>query len=87
MKKLVVLLGVVLFIGVVVYSTIAPAQVECEVCMEFDGQRVCRLGAGESEEAAARAAQESVCGGNAFGMSEVIVCRGAEPLSVTCTGS
>ncbi|MQA89062.1 MAG: hypothetical protein GEU90_02325 [Gemmatimonas sp.] len=81
----VVLLGIALFVGVVVYSTFASAQVECEVCLEFDGEMVCRRGAGESEEAATRAAQESACGGNASGMSEVIACRAAVPVRLQCS--
>ncbi|MEX2581941.1 MAG: hypothetical protein WD766_01630 [Gemmatimonadota bacterium] len=83
--KWVVILGIVLFVGVVIYGTIAPAQVECEVCLEFDGEMVCRRGAGDSEESALRAAQESVCGGNVSGMSEVIACRAAVPLRAQCT--
>jgi hypothetical protein len=83
--KWAVFLGIVLFIGVVIYSTLASAQVECEVCLEFDGETVCRRGAGDSEETATRAAQESVCGGNANGMSEVIACRAAIPTRVQCS--
>lgn len=81
----IVILGLIVFAGGVMYMTISPAQVQCEVCMDFDGERVCRRGAGETEEAARQAAQESVCGGNAFGMSEVIVCRGREPESLQCS--
>ncbi|MEX2572406.1 MAG: hypothetical protein WD737_13995 [Gemmatimonadota bacterium] len=85
--KWIVILGIILFAGVVVYSTIARAQVECEVCLEFDGNLVCRRGAGGTVEEAQRAAQESVCGGNASGMSETIACRNAPPAEVQCTGA
>ena len=85
--KWVVIAGVLLFIGFVVYGSIAPVQSQCEVCLEFDGQLVCRMGAGPTDEEAARAAQESACGGNVSGMSEMIACRAAMPASVECTSS
>jgi len=83
--KWVVILGVMLFLGFVVYGTIGPVQSQCEVCLEFDGELVCRRGAGATEEAALQAAQESVCGGNASGMSEVIACRAATPVRSSCS--
>jgi hypothetical protein len=83
--KWIVILGVVLFFGYIVYSTIAPVTTQCEVCLDFDGQLVCRSGAGATEEEATRAAQESACGGNVSGMSESIACRAAMPASVQCS--
>lgn len=84
MKKF-VLLGLLLFGGLVVYLTVTPVQSQCEVCLEFDGELVCRRGAGPDENAARQAAQESVCGGNAQGMSESIACRNAVPVRVQCS--
>jgi hypothetical protein len=83
--KIVVLLGLLAFVAGVIYMTAKPAQSQCEVCMEFDGEMVCRKGAGATEEEARRAAQESACGGNAIGMSELIICRGREPDRVQCS--
>ena len=83
--KWMVLLGLVLFAATVVYLTITPVQSHCEVCLEFDGELVCRRGAGETEQAARQAAQESACGGNSNGMSELIACRAAVPVRVQCT--
>ena len=84
--KWVVIAGVLLFIGYVVYGSLSGVQARCEVCLEFDGQLVCRTGAGPTEQEAAQAAQESACGGNvAGGMSELIECRARTPASVTCT--
>lgn len=83
--KWVVILGVLLFIGYVVYGSVSRAQSRCEVCLEFNGEQVCRRGAGPTREEAQQAAQESACGGNARGMSEVIACRNAVPVSVQCS--
>lgn len=83
--KWIVIGGFVLFMAAVMYSTIAPVEAQCEVCLEFDGELVCRMGAGATVEAAQQAAQESACGGNAPGMDAIIACRNAVPVEVQCT--
>lgn len=82
--KWIVVLGVLLFASYVVYGTVTRSQVSCEVCLEFEGETVCRRGAGPSQEEALRAAQESACGGNVSGMSELIACRNARPVRAQC---
>lgn len=81
-----IVLGVLAFIGLVVYLSIPQDPVRCEVCLEFDGNLVCRKGVGATEEEARRAAQESACGGNAQGMSELIACRNRVPDRLACSG-
>ena len=83
--KLAVILGMLLFMGYVVYGTVTRTQVSCEVCLEFDGEMVCRRGAGTTQEEAQLSAQESACGGNAMGMSESIACRNRTPDRLQCT--
>ena len=82
--KLLIVLGVLLFVGYVIYGTTSRAQVACEVCLEFNGEMVCRRGAGTNTAEAQQAAQESACGGNARGMSESIACRNRAPDRLTC---
>ncbi len=79
-----IILGVLLFVGFVMYSTVSRAEVSCEVCLEFDGELVCRKGGGATETEALQAAQESACGGNAQGMSENIACRNQTPRRAQC---
>ena len=43
------------------------------------------MGAGPTREAAASAAQESVCGGNAMGMIIAERCRARPPERLTCS--
>jgi hypothetical protein len=85
--KWAVTLGVILFVAFLAYRTIAPVQAQCEVCLQFGDELVCRRGAGATQDEARRAAQESVCGGNASGMSAMIACRNAEPVRVECGGT
>jgi hypothetical protein len=82
--KWTIVLAVLLFAGYVLYGTMSGGQVSCEVCLEFDGETVCRRGAGATEAEARAAAQESACGGQARGMSEIIACRNGEPLRAQC---
>lgn len=81
----VVVLAVLMFAGYVVYGTVTRTAASCEVCLEFDGERVCRRGAGATVEEARQAAQESACGGQARGMSEIIACRNQPPVAVQCS--
>ena len=46
-------IAVVAFLGYVMYSSVAPATVSCEVCLVFGGEEVCRMGAGPTPEVAA----------------------------------
>ena len=73
------------FMGLVVYASIPKTAHSCEVCLEFNAERVCRTGVGNSHDEARKAAQESTCGGNVRGMSESIACANAEPVKLTCT--
>lgn len=83
----IVVLGLLAFMGFVVYSTMTRTGVSCEVCLRFGEELVCRKGAGTTEAEAMQAAQESACGGNAQGMSESIACRNQTPERALCTTS
>jgi hypothetical protein len=81
---LLVLTAMILFMGGVVWSTMSGVETECEVCLTFGTEQVCRSGRGASEVEALQAAQESVCGGNTSGMAEIIACRNATPDRAFC---
>jgi hypothetical protein len=83
--KWLILAAMLLFLGYIVYDSIARVEAQCEVCLEFRGELTCRLGAGATEEEARQAAQESACGGNVSGMSELIACRNRTPDRMTCS--
>lgn len=85
--RLLVILGVLLFVGYVMYGSVSRAEVSCEACLRFEGDLVCRRGAGPTEAEARAAAIESACGGNARGMSDVIACRNREPERIQCSTS
>jgi hypothetical protein len=87
MKPSVILLitvAVLAFMGTVVWTTLGSAEVQCEVCLVFDGVETCRLGRGSTEDEALAAAKQSACGGNTSGMAEAIACQNRQPDRATC---
>jgi hypothetical protein len=73
-----------LFIAGVVYFSMTIAQQECEVCMTFMSQSVCRTAASGTREASIESAVTSACGTLASGMTESIRCSNTKPDRVTC---
>ena len=73
-----------LFIGVVVYRSLTIAQYECEVCVTFQGQTVCRTAASGTRETSIESAVTSACGTLASGMTESIRCQNTRPDRATC---
>lgn len=76
--------GILAFMGAVVWGTLRGAEVECEVCLVFDGEEVCRLGRAQSQAEALAAAHQSACGGNTSGMAESIACMNRLPDRSSC---
>lgn len=73
-----------IFIAVVVYLSMTIARQECEVCLTFMNQSVCRTAASGTREASIESAVTSACGTLASGMTESIRCSNTEPDRVTC---
>jgi hypothetical protein len=76
----------VVFIAVVVYRSIRIPTVECEVCVTFNQETVCRTASSGTREIAVESAVTSACGTLAAGMTESIRCQNTTPDRVQCTG-
>ncbi len=83
-KKLgfLILLGAVLFIGFLYYSSKQQSQFRVEVCMEFQGRSDCRTASGPTEQQALRTATENACALISSGMTDSIACGNTPPKSV-----
>jgi hypothetical protein len=79
-----VIVGIVLVVGYLIVGSRSLVQAECEVCVEFRGQRQCRRGSGATEEEARTAAQKAACAVMAFGMDESIACQNTRPKTTRC---
>lgn len=73
--------AVILFIGLVVYSTLGMRKHRVEVCMEFNGQTSCRTAAGRTVDRARRAAIDNACATIASGVGDSIACQNKPPVS------
>jgi hypothetical protein len=86
-KAILLVTAMVGLMGYIVYASMARVGYQCEVCVEFNGGRQCRTGAGATEEEARTIAQTSACGTLAGGMAQSIMCSRAVPASAQCKAS
>ncbi len=75
---------VVLMFGLILFQTMGLRQYECEVCMEFEGQRKCLTVRGESEQQAIQTAVDNACSYITNGRAEGFRCSATPPASVQC---
>ena len=75
---------VALLVGGLVYGSFRAVQVDCEVCVEFNGKTECRRGSGANQEEAHAAAQRAACATISFGMAESINCQRTPPKTIQC---
>jgi hypothetical protein len=72
------------FAVLLMWNTMTSQQVECEVCVEFNGRRNCATASAASETQAAQSAQSTACGTISSGMAESVMCGDAAPVSRRC---
>jgi hypothetical protein len=76
---------IVLVAGLIALSMRGVQQIECEVCITFNGEKACAKGAGRTQEDAQRTAAEACCAVlPTSGMAERIKCADSEPTSLSC---
>ena len=73
---------VLMFVVIVIYSSMGLGQFRCEVCMEFQGHSACATAAGTTREEARRTATETACAKISSGMTESIACAQTPPKSI-----
>jgi hypothetical protein len=85
MKKPVILgiVFVVIFLGVIIYSSMNLSGYRVEVCMNFGGRTNCRTASGSTEEFARRTATTNACAEIASGVTDSIACEQTVPAKVT----
>lgn len=88
MKRLKALVPLFIVAGVVallVYQLVAEGQVECRVCVIFQGRRQCATASGPDLAKAREEAQRSACSLLTSGVSEAFACPQVSPEEVACT--
>jgi hypothetical protein len=79
---LVVIVFVVIFLGLLGWSTFHGPRYRVQVCMSFNGRQACRTVSSKTEEAALRGGIENACGDIVSGVADTIACGQAQPQSV-----
>jgi hypothetical protein len=72
------------FVAVLVMALAREANVECEVCIEFGGHRVCRTNLGADRNAAIQGATAAACSMLSDGVTRGIQCSNTPPKSLRC---
>ncbi|GEM_PF-1850544 len=83
-RVIVGILAFCIFVGALVMALAREANVECEVCIEFAGQRVCRTNLGADRNAAVQGATMAACSMLSSGVTRGIQCSNTQPRSVQC---
>lgn len=72
------------FVALLLWSTLSSQRVECAVTVEFGGERRSATASAASEKDAAEQAQTAACGPMARGMDESIACSRVAPVTRQC---
>lgn len=72
------------FAGILLYSTLSAQQVECSVCVTFNGETNCATASAETDVAAMEQAVNTACGTISSGMAESIQCSNTPPVRPQC---
>ncbi len=75
-------LGGIVLLGVLVYSSFQQTREQYEVCMNFKGASHCATAAGSNYNQAVRSAQENDCELLSNGRDENMVCLDNPPASI-----
>jgi hypothetical protein len=79
------MVGLAVLITVLVLGSLGTVKAECELCVEYHGQTVCRRGSGADRDEAIQAAKKAACALLATGMAESVNCQNAPTTNTLCT--
>jgi hypothetical protein len=81
---IVTVLVLLVFAGIVVYSSLGLTTHRCEVCVSFDGRQACRTVEGGSEDEAMAGATTNACALVSSGVTDTMRCQRTPPARSTC---
>jgi len=76
------LIFVVLVLGTIAFSTFKSQPYRCRVCITFNGQTDCRIGAAQTRMEAQRTATTSACAQLSGGVTMTNQCENTPPTSL-----
>ena len=72
-----------LFVGLLVYSSLGLRRHRVEACMSFQGRTACRTVSAATRDQALRTATENACALISSGMTDSMACDSTPPVRVT----
>jgi hypothetical protein len=84
-KVALAVLGFVLLIAYLIYSSVVQAQVSCEVCINFRGRTGCGTARGVDTNEAQRTATDVACASVSSGVTDTIACTNTRPIKLMCS--
>lgn len=79
--RLIIVVGSMLLVGILLYSSMQQTRNKYEVCVNFKGMVHCATASGATPDAAIRSAQDIDCSMLANGRDETMVCVASPPAS------
>jgi hypothetical protein len=79
--RVITVVGAMILVGILLYSSMQQTQNKYEVCMNFKGLVHCATASGATPSDAIRSAQDIDCSMLANGRDETMVCVGSPPSS------
>ena len=73
-----------LFLGALFLATARETGVRCEICVDFGGERVCRVASGADREKAVSEGKATCCAVLTRGVTEAFACQRISPTSIQC---
>jgi hypothetical protein len=83
-KVVLAALAVIAFIAYLIYSSVAQAQVSCEVCINFRGRTGCGSALAVDAKEAQRTATDVACASISSGVTDSIACGNTPPIKLMC---
>ena len=74
------------FLAAMVWTTLAQSGAECEVCLEYRGDSVCRTAAASDADTATQQAIATACAILSQGVTQGLECQRTPPRSLRCDG-
>lgn len=72
------------FLAALLWTTLAQSGAECEVCLAYGGETVCRTVAAADRETASQQAIASACAILSRGVTQGLECQRTPPRSLRC---
>ncbi|MFQ5720279.1 MAG: hypothetical protein ACE5IK_12090 [Acidobacteriota bacterium] len=80
----VTLAGLVVLVGILAWTTLHSGQVECEICMSYEGRLECAAASASDQDTAISTATDMACAALAAGRAASMECRHTPPQRTTC---